>query len=93
MIRIRGEVSDPGGNRSSLEVEAQNIARALEQVSASYPGCKTRVVFPIDPEGFFVRDALAIIQAEATRRAEQRGLGVFRAPTTATEMQEGRRHR
>ena len=53
MIRIRVELSDPLGNRSSLEVEAQNIERALDKISASYPGCETRVVFPIDPEGFF----------------------------------------
>ncbi len=93
MIRIRVEVSDPGGNRSSLEVEAQNIERALQQVSARYPAYEAKVVFPIDPEAFFVGDALAMIQTEATRRAEERGVGVFRAPTTATVSQEGRRHR
>jgi hypothetical protein len=65
VIRIRVEFSDPGGNRSSLEVEAQNIEQALEQVSAIYPGREVRVVFPIDPEGFFVGGApVAAIEAQ-----------------------------
>jgi hypothetical protein len=93
VIRIRVELSDHGGNHSSLEVEAQNIEQALRQVSARYPGYEAKVVFPIDPEAFFVGDALAMIQVEATRRTEERGMGVVRAPTTATVTQEGRRHR
>ena len=65
MIRIRVELSDPGGKRSSLEVEAESIRRALQQVSASYPGWEARVVFPIDPEGFFVGGApVAAIEAQ-----------------------------
>jgi CTP:molybdopterin cytidylyltransferase MocA len=65
VIRIRVELSDPGGNRSSLEVEAKSIKRALEQVSASYPGWEARVAFPIDPEGFFVGGApVAAIDAQ-----------------------------
>ena len=65
MIRIRVELSDPGGKRSSLEVEAESIRRALQQVLASYPGWEARVVFPIDPEGFFVGGApVAAIEAQ-----------------------------
>ena len=67
MIRVRLELSDPGGNPSNLEVEAKSIERALEQVSASHPSCKARVVFPIDPEGFFVGGApVAAIEAQST---------------------------
>ena len=69
MIRIRVELSGPGGNRPSLEVVAQNIKLALEQVSASYPGREARVVFPIDPECFFVGGApAAAIEAQAAQR-------------------------
>jgi mannose-1-phosphate guanylyltransferase len=74
VIRVRVELSDPGGNRSSLEVEAQSIERALERVSASHPGYEARVVFPIDPEGFFVGGAaVRTVRAEA-RRTERGGL-------------------
>ncbi len=75
MIRIRVELSDPGGNRSSLEVEAKSIKRALEQVSASYPGYEARVVFPIDPEGFFVEDALradGLIRSSKLQEGEEK---------------------
>jgi hypothetical protein len=64
VIRVRVEVSDRAGTRSSLEVEAKSIEQGLEQVSASYPGWEVRVVFPIDPEDFFVGGA-----ATATMRA------------------------
>ena len=76
MIRVRVEVSDSGGNRSSLEVEAESIVRALEQVSASYPGWEARVVFPIDPEDFFLGGAPAAIGTEEARRGAQEGRGV-----------------
>jgi hypothetical protein len=92
MIRVRVELSDAGGNRSSLEVEANSIERALEQASANYPDWVARVVFPIDPEAFFVGDAAAMIRVEAAHRAKERRVGVVRAPTT-TVTQGGRCHR
>jgi hypothetical protein len=92
VIRVQVELSDAGGNRSRLEVEAKSIERALEHVFASYPGWEARVVFPIDPEGYFVGDAAAMIRAEAAHRARERRLGVVRAPAT-TVTQAGRRHR
>jgi mannose-1-phosphate guanylyltransferase len=73
VIRVQVEVSNRAGERSSLEVQAESIERAVHQVLASYPGWEARVVFPIDPEGFFVGDAAATIQAEA-RRDERRGV-------------------
>ena len=72
MIRVHVEVSDRAGNRSSLEVEAESIERALQQVSARYSGWEARVVFPIDPEDFFAGGAPAMIRAEVTRRADER---------------------
>ena len=93
MIRVRVEVSDRAGNHSGLEVEAESIEWALRQASVSYPGWEARVVFPIDPEGFFVRGVPGMIRAEVARRAEERGVGVVRAPATTTITQGGRRHR
>ena len=91
MIRIRVELNDSGGNRSSLKIEAKSIERALEQVLASYPGWEARIVFPIDPEDFFVGDAAAMIRAVAAHRARERTLGAVQAPAT-TVTQAGRRH-
>jgi mannose-1-phosphate guanylyltransferase len=70
VIRVRVELSDGAGNRSGLEVEAESIERALRQASVSSPGWEARVVFPIDPEGFFVdgAPAAAAIEAQQARR-------------------------
>jgi hypothetical protein len=35
-------------------VWAENIVRALSLVRGRYPGCEARVLFPIEPEAFFV---------------------------------------
>ena len=42
-----------------LEVRAESIERALGIAEALYPGVDTRLVFPIEPEGFFVEDPAA----------------------------------
>jgi mannose-1-phosphate guanylyltransferase len=70
VIRVQVEVSGPAGDHSNLEVQAESIERAVHQALARYPGCEARVVFPIDPEAFFV-GAAATIRAE-TQRAERR---------------------
>lgn len=54
MIRISVEVTS-GTARFRVAVQAQSIRRALEIVEAQNPGRNARVVFPIDPESFFVR--------------------------------------
>jgi metal-sulfur cluster biosynthetic enzyme len=42
-----------------VAVRAESIRRALEIVGARYPKGDVRVKFPIDPEGFFVKDPAA----------------------------------
>ena len=59
MIRI-AVVLTRGAARYRVAIQAQSIERALEIVEGQNPGCQARVVFPIDPEAYFVRDASAI---------------------------------
>ena len=42
-----------------VTVRAENIQRAVEIVEAYYPGADTRVVHPIEPGSFFVREPAA----------------------------------
>ena len=59
MIRVRIEV-DRGATRSTLSVRAESIVRALEVAGEQNPGCGLSVVFPLDPDTFFVRDASTV---------------------------------
>ena len=52
MVRVSVEVRD-GASRLEVAVRARSISRALGLVAARYPKGDARVVFPIDPEGFF----------------------------------------
>ena len=58
MVRVSIEV-DTGAARFGLTVRAESIGRALGLAKALYPGADARVVFPIEPEGFFVEDPAA----------------------------------
>jgi hypothetical protein len=56
MVRVSIDV-DAGSSR--LSVRAGSIRRALEIATDQNPGRALRVVFPLDPETFFVRDDAA----------------------------------
>ena len=58
MVRVSIEV-DTSAARFALTVRAESIGRALGLAEALYPGADARVVFPIEPEGFFVEDPAA----------------------------------
>ena len=58
MIRVRIEV-DRGEARSTLSVRAESILRALEVAGEQNPDCDLSVVFPLDPDTFFVSDGSA----------------------------------
>ena len=47
---------ESGASRFGLVVRAESIGRALGLAEALYPGADVRLVFPIEPEGFFVED-------------------------------------
>ena len=55
MVRISIEVRS-GATRFRVAVQAESIRRALEIVQGQNPGRDIGVVFPIDPEMFFVGD-------------------------------------
>jgi hypothetical protein len=53
MVRISVEVRS-GTARFRVGVQAQSIRKALSVVGGRYPHGVVEVVFPIEPEGFFV---------------------------------------
>ena len=61
MIRISVQVSSDAA-RFKVAVEAESIERALEIVARQNPGKECEVMFPIDPETFFVEDSVATVQ-------------------------------
>ncbi|MDQ4129357.1 MAG: hypothetical protein M3151_15660 [Actinomycetota bacterium] len=54
MVRVCIEVEGNAG-RPRLSVKAESIRMALKIAGERNPGCELRVVFPLDPETFFVR--------------------------------------
>ena len=60
MIRISVRVSG-GTARFGVAIQAESIERALEIVARQNPGKECEVAFPIDPETFFVDDAVGIV--------------------------------
>jgi hypothetical protein len=60
MIRISVQVSSSAA-RFKVAVEAESIERALEIVARQNPGKDCEVMFPIDPETFFVEDSVTTV--------------------------------
>ena len=56
MVRVCIEVDCGGSGTTTLAVKAENILRALEIAGEQNPGCTLNVVFPLDPDTFFVRE-------------------------------------
>ena len=70
MIKISIAV---GGQESGYRVAvfADNIGQALSLVEARFPDGEAKVVFPIDPEPFFVRDPVGrsgLVEFEAAEQ-------------------------
>lgn len=57
-VRVSMEVRN-GTARFRVDVQAASIRRALSVVGNRYPHGEARVIFPIDPEGFFVEGPAA----------------------------------
>ena len=55
MILVSIEVGE-GAAIFRVPVRAKSITRAVSTMERRYPGRSVRVVFPVDPEGFFVGD-------------------------------------
>ena len=56
MIKVSIEVRYKTA-RFAVGVQAQSIQHALSIVATRYPESVARVRFPINPEGFFLKDA------------------------------------
>lgn len=70
MIKVAVEVRS-GTARFRVSVQAESIRRALGVVGGRYPHGEVRLVFPVEPEGFFVREPTAVagmVGTEQTRR-------------------------
>jgi hypothetical protein len=56
MIRVFVEVLE-GAAPLRVEVRAESISQAVGSIEERHPGRAVQVVFPIDPEEFFVEDS------------------------------------
>lgn len=63
MIKIMVEVKTRS-ERFSVAVSADSICQALALVDKFYPASRARIVFPIDPEMFFIGDPLSSLLKE-----------------------------
>jgi hypothetical protein len=64
MIRVCIQVDRDTACSTTLFVRAESILRALEVAGEQNFGCALNVVFPLDPDTFFVRDTSEGIEAE-----------------------------
>jgi hypothetical protein len=64
MIRVCIEVDRGTASPTTLFVRAKSIVRALEVAGKENPGCALNVVFPLDPDCFFVPGVSEGIEAE-----------------------------
>ena len=64
MIRVGIEVDRGTDSPTTLYVRAGSIVRALEAAGEQNPGCALNLVFPLDPDTFFVRDVSEGVEAE-----------------------------
>ena len=58
MVRVAIEVRS-GVARFRVGIQASSIQRAVSLAQRLYTASDVRVIFPIDPEGFFVEDVFA----------------------------------
>jgi hypothetical protein len=69
-VKVSVEVRS-GAARFRVGVQAKSIRKALSMVGGRYPRGEVRVLFPIEPEGFFVRDPAALVGMVDTKQSHQ----------------------
>jgi hypothetical protein len=67
MVKVSVEVRS-GTAHFRVGVQAQSIRRALSMVGGRYPQGEVRVVFPTEPEGFFVQEPSALARIVGSER-------------------------
>jgi hypothetical protein len=70
MVKVSVAVRS-GAARFHVGVQAQSIRKALSMVGGRYPGDEVRVAFPIEPDGFFVREPSAPIGIVGSEQIHQ----------------------
>jgi hypothetical protein len=70
MVKVSVEVRS-GTARFRVSVQARSIRAALGMVRARYPQGEVGVVFPIEPEGFFVDGPATLAGVLETERPKQ----------------------
>jgi hypothetical protein len=70
MVKVSLEVRS-GTSRFRVGVQAESVRKALSLVGGRYPRGEARLVFPIEPEGFFVREPAAMARVVGTGRVHQ----------------------
>ena len=63
MIRVCIAADCGEAHPTTLYVKAESIRRAIEVAEEHNPGCAVNVVFPLDPESFFVQDSPEEVEA------------------------------
>ena len=69
MIEVYVEIRE-GSTRYKVAVRADSITRAVGIVEGHHPGRDVRVVFPIEPEEFFVGDSKGTEAEESIRHLQ-----------------------
>lgn len=64
MVRVCIEVDRGAASPATLFVRAESILRALEMAGEKNPDCALNVVFPLDPDTFFVKGVSEGVEAE-----------------------------
>jgi hypothetical protein len=70
MIKVSVEVRSEAA-RFPVSVQAESIQRALSLVAGRFPASNCRVKFPIEAEGFFVKDSSALAGMGGTEQTHQ----------------------
>ena len=70
MVKVSVDVHS-GGARFRVAVQAWSIRRAVSLVGARYQDAEVRVKFPIEAEGFFVKDSSALAGMGGTEQTHQ----------------------
>jgi hypothetical protein len=70
MVKVSVEARS-GTARFRVGVQARSIREALSSVGVKYPRGEVRVVSPMEPEGFFVREPSVLAGMVGTEQALQ----------------------
>ena len=79
MIRVAIEVVSRDAARLRVSIQADSIRRAVSVVEPVYPKADIRVLHPIEPETFFVRDTAAstgMVESERPKRVVRQAAGI-----------------